>query len=358
MIALLTIAAAFALFHMLVLCASYALGVEYWLLVAFYYIYSEMADRYGLQHAPWLRRSRFSSFVGRRLFRTKFVLQQEVWDQIRQTKEPKVFVCGPHGIACSHLVFGFAAYGDQWPDAIGAHTYVVAHWIYLVIPIVRNIYAAYGVVDSRQRTIEAVLERGDNIAICACGLIGKCHAVSGYRVVIDSATKEYKYIVPTPDGKGAFESGAPAVAHEEPELFPVVLQRSTQRLGIFKLAAQYGATVFPVLSPHEDESYFIAAPWMRQRVPDSLVVLVIAITPLYGYWLVLQVRETIEWYVGNGVKYAGALPATRDSVERFADAVYEEFSDLASENLYGVVFDYDHTTRTKRSRLSTGKIKK
>lgn len=357
MIALLTMAAAFALFHVLVSYAAHALGVEYWLLVAFYYIYSEILDRYGLQHAPWLRRSRFANYIGRRLFRTKFVMQQEVWDEIRRTRGAKVFVCGPHGIACSHLVFGFAAYGAQWPDAVGARTYVVAHWIYLALPIVRNIYSAFGVVDSRQRTIEKVLARGDNIAICACGLIGKCHAVSGYRLVIDCATKQYKYVVPTRDGRGAFEDGTPAVGYERPELFPVALQRSTHRLGIFKLAALHRATVFPVLSPHEDESYFVMAPWMRQFVPDALVAAVIAVTPLYGYWLVLQVRETIEWYVGNGVRYAGRVPLTRLSVEQYADAVYDEFARLAADNLYAVVFDYDHTLRTKRSRLSTERIK-
>lgn len=362
MIALLTIAAAFALFHVLVLYASHALGIEYWALVVCYFIWCTCVDHYDLQHMPWLRGSRLTKHIARWLINGKFVVQPEVWESIVSYKRPKMFVCGPHGIACSHLV-SFAAYAGHWPDSVGARTRVVAHWIYLCIPLVRNIYTAYGVIDSRRSSIVWALERGDNVALCACGLIGKCQAVSGYRVVLDSTTKQYKYVVPTRDGRGAFEDGTPAVNYKQPELFPVVLQRSSTRLGCFALAMSYGAPVFTVLSPHEDEAYYRMAPWIKQHAPQWASWLVLMLVPLYGTWLVRQVRPNIEYYVGEGARYGPPslryiLLPNRECVSEFANIVYDNFAKSAAENLYGMVYDWDKTISTQHSTLSVERIMK
>ncbi len=358
MLVLLTVTVSCWLLFCIVCMLEILTGYSRWTFVVLYYALSTLLDRYNLQHMPWLRRCAVASYLGRHWFKTRLHLTQQVFDEIMQCKGPRVFMCGPHGIACVHLAFGFAAYGDLWPESVGARTYVVAHWCFLFIPIVRNIYSAFGVVDSSRATVERVLARGDNLALCPCGVMGKYHAMFNKDIVLDCATKEYKYVCEDDDGVLVFENDKPAVGFERPVNETAVLQRSTSKLGCFKVAAHHEATVWPLLSPSENKNYHIMAPKFLKHISKRhwmlRNVLRVTLSLAHGSWFLFPVQSVNNWYVGAGTRLSrNDGRAKQGELHAFANEVYAAFSDVGEEHNIAVVYDWDKTVHTRHSRLTT-----
>jgi len=232
-----------------------------------------------------LRRSALACFVGERLFGVVFTeTARHRLEQLQPHERPYVLACEPHGAYVLHMVFGFAAYGNRLPTALANRLHVVAHWSYLLMPFLGVLYELFGVMPSARFCVEAVLARGDSIAICPSGVAGKWH------------------------------STAPARA-DDPENGVVVLKRNYERLGFLVLAARHGAHVVPVLSIDEHRAYATRAAHFT-----------------IGRWLVLPRVERVELRVGTPINAAAYDHTNRDSMRALADAYYAAVCELGGND--------------------------
>lgn len=288
MLALLTCGFLFALFGWLAGALAAALGVRaVWIWLA-YYALSELVERRGWTHRPDWRASRFAAWVGRTLMRTRFT--DESAAALRALGAgPHVFVCEPHGPACLHLVFGFAAHGGALPPVLAERTRVVAHWVYRGVPLLRNLYAAFGVIDSSAGSVRRALAAGDSVALSPSGIAGLWLSLCP-RPLLD--------------------------ADEADQWRDAVHVWRRDSLGCFEYASRRGATVVPVLSPDEDATY------RRYLTHWNLPPLVLTL----GRWLVCQHLPVLEWRVGRTV------PTRRGHVavgaNETADRAYWELAQL------------------------------
>lgn len=256
MIAILVSLAFFAAFAPLARYVAQQTGIGIgWVWLA-YYAGSEWLDRSRLTHAPSWRASRLAAYLGRVVMRTRFS-SLGVLDSLGAG--PHMFVCEPHGVACLHLVFGFAAHGGALPEHVASRTLVVAHWLYKLVPILRNIYAVFGVIDNSAYAIECALDEGYSVALIPSALVGKDRSLTW-----------------TDDSK-------------DEDARTVVWRRS--QLGWAVYAARRRASVVPVLSPREDEAY-------RRGMTHFAWPFVL---PL-GWWFIRPVVD-IEFRVGAPIAH-------------------------------------------------------
>lgn len=128
-----------------------------------------------------------------------------------------VFAVAPHGPAADGLVAGFAGHGVARPGALQRMldaTRVVAHRGYRAMPLVREIYAAFGVVPHSRTAVDAALAAGAHLALCPSGFAGTMRCIA-------------------------------AQAHPAADDCVTVYRR--RRVGFCALAARRGAHVVPVL---------------------------------------------------------------------------------------------------------------
>jgi hypothetical protein len=234
---------------------------------------------------------------------------------------PHVFVCEPHGPACLHLVFGFAAHGGALPPALAERTLVVAHWIYLVVPLLRNVYAAFGVVDSSAGSLHRALADGYSLALSPSGVAGLWLSLRPPARVANGG-----------GGGGVACTGDDDCAEQRAPAVDVWRRAS---LGCFAYAARHAALVVPVLSPDEDHVY--------ARCLTALGVAPLVLT--LGPWLVRPRLPVLEWRVGRVCHTRiGRYQRPADDV---ADSAYAELRELGGAT---------HRVVVRRSLLSAAEL--
>lgn len=276
----------FAVFAWLASLVADALGVRPLYVWIGYYALSEMLESRHLTKSHALRASRLVAYVGRVLMRCDYSAEaKQRLEQLAKSGQQVVFACEPHGIACSHMVWGFAAHGGALPDMLASRTLVVAHVVFKCIPIVRNLYAAFGVIDNRASSVQQALQDGYSIALVPSSILGKAKSLSA----------------PAP------------VADDDDDALPAVTIWRRASMGCFAYARRRNIAFVPVLSPDEDYAY------RRFVTASGSPLWVLAL----GWWLVRPYCD-LEWRVGR------TLAPGAKSVASFAQSVYDEFGALAS----------------------------
>lgn len=268
MIALLTCAILYALFFYLARCLANALNIGSVYVWIAYFAISELVETNGWTRCPSLRSSAFVRFIGREFMRCRFTADSLATMAAFSTSAQYMFVCEPHGIACLLLVFGFAAHGDDGlPSSIANRTLVIAHHSYRYIPILRNIYAVFGVIDERPATLKRVLAAGYSVALIPSALSGKWHSM--------------------------LPRSSEANADRDIGLYPVEIIRR-RGVGCFEYARRFGLTIVPVLTPDEDYIY------LRYPLAGDFVPLMITA----GSWLIRPLISRVEWRIGTPIHTA------------------------------------------------------
>jgi hypothetical protein len=289
MIALLTCTALFLVFGWLASAVADALSISALWIWLVYYMLSEVIESRRLTHMPSWRSSRFISFIGRTLLRTRFDERSRTYLQSLPLDRQYMFVCEPHGIACYHLVAGFAGHGgDGLRPEIAARTLVVAHQSFLFVPLLRNLYAVFGVIDERPATINSALDAGFSLALIPSALVGKWHSMLGSS--LEQQPSDY--------GR-----------------HPTTVYRR-ESFGCFKYAHRRRMSVVPVLSP--DEDYALT----RYFTAYGFAPLVVTI----GSLLVRPVIPLVEWRVGP--RLASTDPGM--TPQKLASLTYHELQQLGA----------------------------
>lgn len=294
MIAIIFVLLCFLLFYFIANNIAAFIGVPVWAIWLLYYVISDFFESRRLTHLPWLRKSAAAKWLGSVFMRSRFspesaiALGQLTYDQY-------IFVGAPHGVIVSFLVFGFALHGGSLPKNIADRTFVVAHRSFLAIPILRNLYAMCGVIDNRRTTVETALQQGLSLAAAASAVVGKWHSMM--EPSFNCASSDVNNTVREP-------------------------RRPT--IGIFVLAARYGITVVPLLSPNEDDVY---RKYNRSMCIPPLVVTL-------GWWFV-RPHFDIEWRVGREI----VTKHTRTDGAAVARLFYKELQVLGGHTHHVVVYD-------------------
>ncbi len=133
-----------------------------------------------------------------------------------------MFAAEPHGLFCWQLAGLFAGYGGRLPAVIGENVFVMAHWLFVFLPVVNIFYALYGIVPSWRGSVERELLNGKHIALCPSGMFGKELSLSGIGASADTIA---------------------------------IHKRTNDSLGFIKMAIEYNLLIVPILSLHEDNTY-------------------------------------------------------------------------------------------------------
>lgn len=261
----------------------------YWLAWFVYYALFEFLHRAHWLHSPALRGGWLARAV-RYWFDVSFTPEAnqvlaDINEQIAAGHQ-FIFACEPHAPQCLQLTLGFAAHGGALPALLGRCTFVVAHASTRFIPIVREIFSAYGVISASRQALEAVLGSGYaySLALIPSGVYGKEHAL------LDRARH---------DGS-------------------VTVYRSRERFGFLYLAAKYKCSVVPVLSPDEMDGYTM---FLQQFRAWPLVL------PVGRHLLAPYVPVRI--HVGKPI-YAGAYDyKSEQQMELLANVYYSDLAALA-----------------------------
>lgn len=255
-----------------------------------YYAASEFVERRRWSHSPRLRACAAVAYVGRVLIGASFSRDSVERLRALDPRRQRLFVNEPHGVAVTHLAFGFAAHGGALPDALAERTLVVAHVVFKYIPIVRNLYAAFGVIDNSSATINRALNDGYSLALVPSGLSGKWTSLM-----------------------------APSPVDESDEHCVTVLVRRRDSIGCFVYAARRALSIVPVLSPEEDHVY---RRFLREfRHPYTVLAL--------GRWFILPYAP-IEWRVGAEI-------APSDRAHTLATRTYNALSSIGEPHYKVVV---------------------
>lgn len=294
-------ALSFLLFHWMASALSGGDRALYWTIWVLYYSLSHYLEVNNMTHMPSWRRSRFARFVGQTVMRTKFSKESlAILENLKITGGPYVLLCIPHGLACLHLVFGVAAHGGNLNRDVGDRTFVVAHWIYQVFPIIRNIYAAFGVVPSRPSSrIKKMLAKNYSVALVPGGLQDKLEAL----------------VQPEYGEEGNNDTGT-IVRALRPEGVG----------GIFWLGANARARFVPIFSPHEGATY------KRFGVGTLPAPLILTLGP----FVILQRVCPLEWHVGQPID--SFMPqVTASEVVSLENKCYAALTALAKETDHRLV---------------------
>lgn len=279
MFAIFIVSLAFFLFFLL--CSAFKWPV---LFVLFYYTVTECAHRLHWMHRTSWRRSWFVRFV-RGIVNVHFYSWHTTILKSLERKQV-MFACEPHGPMCLHLSFGFAAHGDDViPAALADRTLVVAHWALRWVPIIRDVYSAFGVIDSDWETLDLALRQGYSLAISPSGVAGK------HRALLDDSDS-------------------------------VVTIVRRQRVGFLYMAAKHGIDVVPILSPHESRGYRFVNQWLR-------------FWPLVAFYnrLLLYSGERAQLYVGTPISTRAYDWRNEKSMNGLIDRFYKELAALAPDGV-------------------------
>ena len=316
-----TCAFIFILFHHAVVNSVSNSGVEKLLCWIFYYCVSEYVERRGWTHMPSWRVSRFARFVRRFLsIRLAPSSVARLSDIVKQTVRPTIYMLGPHGMACFHMIFGFAAPGSEvgecgLSEADVARIWIVAHPIYKIVPIVRNIYACFGVIGGKTAVRQA-LERGDSLAVTPCGFEGKHHSLLNGP---GKLSPEFTYTIHRPnlvETRSNFDS--------DYHVDGVFIVRPEINRGIFQLAMKFNSRLVHVLSPDEDCTF--------QRLNRGFGLTSFVIT--LGPWIYGQCLPVLEYHVGDAY-----FPdySSKPSVDSITKEATTSFVDLGRQLGYSVI---------------------
>ena len=166
----------------------------------------------------------------------------------RRASDPTaVIAIEPHGFACFHVALEWCGYAQQSGvrQQLGRpfmrRTRIVGHWIAQCVPLLRRLYASYGVIGNDRAAVERALESRHHIVLLPSGWDGKRHAVE------------------------CEQGGADSVD---------VLARPVERVGFLALAARHNALLVPILVPDEPRAFQTRGPaflhWLlRLPVPQS-----------------------------------------------------------------------------------------
>jgi hypothetical protein len=247
----------------------------------------------------YIRGSTFSQYVGEHLYGVRFDDASKWRLKALAQKGHYVFCCEPHGAACLHMVYGFAAHGERLPEALAERVHVMAHWCYLALPFVNVIYEAYGVVPNTQGVVQRLLARGDSIAVCPSGVPGKCCSV----------------INPPKNVK------------------TITVLRRREKLGFLSMAARNGADLVPVLSVNENNAFNhtdVTSGWF-----------------VYGRWLLFPVVDSLELRVGAPIPTLSYKHDDPASMEALADRYYSAVVALGGTDYTVELFERKRATDTK-----------
>lgn len=301
LIVIATCALSFWLFHLVASALSGGDRALYWTIWIIYYSASHYLETNDMTHMPSWRRSRFARFVGQTVMRTKFSeASLAILANLKISGGPYVLLCLPHGLACLHLVFGVAAHGGNLNREVGDRTFVVAHWIYQIFPIIRNIYAAFGVIPSRPSSrIKKMLAKNYSVALVPGGLADKLDAL---------VQPEYGH-------EGDDETGT-IVRACRPENIG----------GIFWLGAETRARFVPIFSPHEGATY--------KRFGVGIVPIPLILT--LGPFVIVQRVSPLEWHVGEPID-SFVPQVTAREVAALENKCYAALGTLAKETNHRLV---------------------
>lgn len=257
-----------------------------------YFVVSELIESNMLTHSPQLRRLPIFAYLGRVVMRSDFTAESKKKLNELSSRQ-RLYMAETHGIACSHLVWGYAAHGGALPDHLADKTLVVASVVYKFVPILRNIYSALGVISNTRASIKRALRQGYSLALSPSGIVGK--ELSLIAPVITAASDDTACVQ--------------------------IWRRST--LGCFMYAHRYKLPIVTVLSPEEDYLY------RRFNVDSGSSWKVLAI----GWWFVRPYQQAL-WRIGDEIESEGVCNASK-----LADSVYASFCRLGA-NDYRVKVKY------------------
>lgn len=148
-----------------------------------------------------------------------------------------VFAVEPHGYACLSVAVLWCGYAQHSVvrQALGVRfmrrTRIVGHWLAQRVPLLRRIYAAYGVIGCTAAEFDAALADGKHLVLLPGGWAGKRDAMQREPLERDAVR---------------------------------VLKRPLRRSGFLALAARRGALVVPVLAVDEARAFRAKGPaWLH-----------------------------------------------------------------------------------------------
>mmetsp|Transcript_10374 Transcript_10374/g.18591 ORF Transcript_10374/g.18591 Transcript_10374/m.18591 type:complete len:333 (-) Transcript_10374:72-1070(-) len=203
---------------------------------------------------------------------------------------PYIFVCHPHGIVGVAPMSNFGTYGTSFDKLFpGVHVHLLGHRVIFRMPFFRDWALIHGHGTVERRCCRMLLSRGDSIGI------------------------------------------APGGAKESLECKPHTLQLYLlKRKGFARLALETGASLVPVLSYGENETYstvqFKEGTWMR-RLQEMLQQAFGIALPLFvgRQWLpLLPKRSNIQTIVGAPLRPKRASIGDKPSEEAVA-ALHDEY---------------------------------
>jgi hypothetical protein len=238
-------------------------------------------------------------------------------------------------MGCFHMIFfggpGCDVEESGFTQEQIARIFVVAHPIYKCVPILRNIYAAFGVIGGKE-AVKAALERGDSIVVTPCGFKGKYLSIThGPSTMSEDFWYSWKnartqqvetVIANSAKGRDFFNDC-------------VFVLKPDSNLAIYELAKRYRARLINVLSPDEDHTF------MRLRVGGSIYA---AHVITLGRWVLAQRLPMLEFYVGR----AYMPDYSRRTAKEIGAQVSNEFYELGFRCKRPVVLVESLTDITKR----------
>lgn len=273
------LAASFSVMHWLL-----SLLADGWLaqlaLFVLYMSATEWLQRSGRLFVPAARDGWLARFVHKHAPVLYPRSARERLKQLARTERQLMFCLAPHGPMCLGMAIGFAGHYGQIPVEISDRLLIVGHWSIRLIPFVRELAAAFGIISSLRAPVDEALAAGRHLALIPCGMDSKMQSL------VD----------------------APVAPNT------IVVHRQRNRLGFLALAARHNLLVVPVLAPDENNLYSLHG------------------TSLGLWWLTLPLgrhlllpRRTLTLRFGTPIDPA----QLGHSVERLETAYYSALSQLA-----------------------------
>lgn len=144
----------------LVYRASDSLVVTIVVLAAYIFLSHECMRRQW--QVVWLRDSR--------LVKLLCALLSDVPTDLQLHARQTIYAVAPHGLACLGFATAFVPSRD-------GRVRLLASPLFLMVPILRDLYMLGGVVSSNVKAVTACMERGESVAVIPCGMRGLHAAV-------------------------------------------------------------------------------------------------------------------------------------------------------------------------------------
>lgn len=282
---------------------SWPIFVAVWF---WYYLTGSVLHHYDALRWEAFRGGALAAWVKRHLARIRFSPQSTELLAKLDPADNYLFMAEPHGAECLHMALCFAAHGGELPEQLSRNTRIVAHHSARLIPFIRELYSALGVIDNTPEIMEEHMTGGLHLVVVPSGLVGKA------RALLDDTDFEA--------AEARVRASAPPSPRAPAQKPCVSVYRRTVP-GCVRLAAQHNYKLVPVLSPDEPRAFSL---WNRWLGLWPLVLIV-------GDWLVLP-RIDMQVRVGEPIDCRSCDHKSEESLQALSDLYYARLVELAGDD--------------------------